>query len=173
MITCQNCKHQDLDGAMFCSQCGTQFLDTVDTTVIQPARIVNSSGISGNTAPKFPQPPSEFSLSTVALLLIDTGEITYIPNDKNITIGRSTEGQLVVPDIDLAPYNAYEAGVSRLHTSIALKRNQVLLKDLGSANGTRVNGQKISAHTEYDLAHGDIITLGKLKFQILVQKSAE
>lgn len=173
MITCQNCNHQDLDGALFCSQCGAQLLNTTDTTVIPPARMVQSSGISGNTAPKFPQPPPEFSLSTVALLMIDTGEITYIPNSKNITIGRSTEGQLVVPDIDLAPYNAYEAGVSRLHTHIALKKNQVLIKDLGSANGTRVNGSKISAHTEYDLAHGDIITLGKLKFQILIQESAE
>ncbi len=42
--------------------------------------------------------------------------------------------------------------------------------DLGSSNGTRVNGQKIVPHVDYPVKHGDIIALGKLKIQLIIHK---
>jgi pSer/pThr/pTyr-binding forkhead associated (FHA) protein len=60
-------------------------------------------------------------------------------------------------------------GVSRLHASVRLDGQQVLVTDLGSVNGTRLNGQKIPPHKPCALSHGDILTLGKLKLQILLR----
>jgi pSer/pThr/pTyr-binding forkhead associated (FHA) protein len=45
----------------------------------------------------------------------------------------------------------------------------VLITDLGSANGTRVNGMQITSHIPYPVKHGDILTLGKFKIQILLR----
>jgi pSer/pThr/pTyr-binding forkhead associated (FHA) protein len=86
-----------------------------------------------------------------------------------VTLGRVSEGQPVVPDIDLTPYKAYEDGVSRMHASIRIIEDQVLITDLGSANGTRVNGMQITSHIPYPVKHGDILTLGKFKIQILLR----
>jgi hypothetical protein len=51
----------------------------------------------------------------------------------------------------------YEAGVSRGHARIFLEGGVWLLEDLGSANGTLVNGRQVARHT---LEEGDAITIG-------------
>jgi pSer/pThr/pTyr-binding forkhead associated (FHA) protein len=43
--------------------------------------------------------------------------------------------------------------------------------DLGSANGTYINGKRLNPNIEHSLNHGDIVALGKLKMQILVNSS--
>jgi len=129
----------------------------------------NNQGISPSPPP-FPTPPVDFQDSNLAVFLIDAGEILFIKEDKELTIGRSTKGQIIVPNIDLSPHDAYESGVSRLHANISLKGKQITAKDLGSANGTRLNGKKMTAHAEHTLQHGDILTLGKLKIQVLIRE---
>lgn len=51
--------------------------------------------------------------------------------------------------------------VSRKHLMVFIKNNQIFLKDLGSKNGTFVNGKKIPANQEYMYVEGNPITLGK------------
>jgi pSer/pThr/pTyr-binding forkhead associated (FHA) protein len=41
--------------------------------------------------------------------------------------------------------------------------------DLGSANGTYINGKRLEPNVEQVLNHGDIIALGKLKLQVLIK----
>ena len=86
------------------------------------------------------------------------------------TLGRSSEDQPILPDVDLAPYHAYEYGVSRLHASIKIEQPFALLIDFGSANGTQLNGQKLLPDKPYPITHGDIFTLGKMKIQLLVNR---
>ena len=70
-----------------------------------------------------------------------------LPEDEEeVILGRASEGQSMVPDINLEPYQAFEAGVSRIHAAIRLVEDQVLITDLGSGNGTRINGNKIEPH---------------------------
>ncbi|MBN1666114.1 MAG: FHA domain-containing protein [Anaerolineales bacterium] len=91
-------------------------------------------------------------------------------NAQEISLGRATAGQPIVPDVDLNDFEAYEAGVSRLHASLILSSPTIKVQDLGSVNGTRVNGKKLDPYTAAPLNNGDILTLGKLKIQILVRK---
>jgi pSer/pThr/pTyr-binding forkhead associated (FHA) protein len=85
------------------------------------------------------------------------------------TLGRVAEGQPVMPDIDLTPYQAYAQGVSRLHAVIRRGVEDVFVINLDSANGTFVNGRRLEPHEERAISHGDVVALGGLKIQILLR----
>jgi pSer/pThr/pTyr-binding forkhead associated (FHA) protein len=61
---------------------------------------------------------------------------------------------------------AGSSAVSRRHCAILRTENRLSIKDLGSRNGTLVNGEKITG--EVELASGDEIGVGPLKFMITI-----
>lgn len=65
-----------------------------------------------------------------------------------VTIGREIDN-----DIALC-----EQSVSRMHAELFLKKETLFIKDLGSQNGTYVNGQKISTSP---LSNNDLVRFGK------------
>ena len=71
-------------------------------------------------------------------------------------IGRSPECNLC----------AASTSISRKHCVISRDGTKVTIKDLGSRNGTLINGQKIAEETE--LHSGDEITIGSLGFMVLI-----
>lgn len=75
--------------------------------------------------------------------------------DHEMTLGRHDGNEIVVK----------EEKASRRHCRVVPKPGRVMLEDLKSSNGTRVNGHRIKA--EYVLKHGDVITIGgtKIVFQ--------
>ena len=165
MIICPNCQHKEMTGTLFCSQCGTQLFvaGTLDT---QKIRVVgNKKDLEEITEP-FQSPTSAAVDTWVSLHMVESGQIIPLTERNEFTLGRVTEGQPIMPDVDLTPFNAYANGVSRLHAVLKRVKNIVIM-DLGSSNGTYVNGSHIIPHIEYPLAHGDIISLGKLKIQVL------
>jgi hypothetical protein len=107
--------------------------------------------------------------SDLALYLIEAKQTLQLAGRSEFTLGRVAEGQPILPDVDLSPFDAYAQGVSRLHAALKLNKNRVAIMDLGSSNGTRVNGQKIVPHVDYPINHNDQIALGKLRIQILIK----
>jgi len=173
MILCHNCLHKEMVGALFCSECGAQLIydEGVPTSTIQKeAFSTEEDALIGLEIPETLRPSSSprAKQSKVVLNMISTGDLLSLGGREEITLGRINEGQPVVPDIDLSPYKAYEAGVSRMHASMKIKGEEISIFDLGSANGTRINGRRISPNIPHPLKHGDIITLGKLKIQVLL-----
>lgn len=67
------------------------------------------------------------------------------------------------PSLDLTPFEAAERGVSRLHAAILYENRLLHIEDLGSRNGTRINGLPISAHTPVRVRSGDELELGQLR----------
>jgi pSer/pThr/pTyr-binding forkhead associated (FHA) protein len=61
---------------------------------------------------------------------------------------------------------AGSTAISRQHCAIIREDNRVAIKDLGSRNGTLVNGIKIDEETE--LTTGDEVTVGPLKFLVTI-----
>ena len=169
MIVCSNCKHNNMAGAMFCSECGAQLMGNNDLVT------QNISTDSLKNVGKKPTGSLTGSLSGIdawaSLHLLDTGQVLPLSSRNEFTMGRVSEGQPIMPDIDLSPYQAYAAGVSRLHAVIKRQGAQIIFMDLGSANGTYINGKRLSSNVENSLNHGDIVALGKLKMQILVNSS--
>jgi pSer/pThr/pTyr-binding forkhead associated (FHA) protein len=59
--------------------------------------------------------------------------------------------------------------VSRRHCCLALAYERVVIRDLGSRNGLRVNGQVVD---EAQLTHGDEVAIGPLIFRVDDPESA-
>ena len=72
---------------------------------------------------------------------------TYPLSIGSTVIGRGDQANLRLPDV----------GISRRHARLDFDGAQVVLTDLGSTNGTMVNGQRVSAVA---LNPGDMIQLG-------------
>lgn len=82
-------------------------------------------------------------------------------NAKKFLIGREQDCQLR-PTSDL---------VSRHHCVFSQDGYTVRLRDLGSTNGTFVNGERIQG--QVSLNDGDRVQIGKLAFQVIIRQSAE
>jgi len=168
MIICPNCKHDNLDGSMFCAECGAQLLaaDNFTTQNISTDRYKAS-------LPKAPEEDTYIPFDGLdawgSLHLLDTGQVLPLSSRNEFTLGRISEGQPIMPDIDLTPYQAYAGGVSRLHAAIKRNGGRIIIMDLGSANGTYLNGKRLPPNVEQTINHGDIVALGKLKIQILLK----
>jgi pSer/pThr/pTyr-binding forkhead associated (FHA) protein len=100
--------------------------------------------------------------------MLDSGQILPISERNEFTMGRISDSQPIMPDIDLSPFKAYDNGVSRLHAVIRRNGGNVIVMDLGSSNGTYVNGTRLMPNMEQPLRHGDVISLGKLKMQVVL-----
>ena len=170
MITCPNCHHQELEGTLFCNDCGAKLI-AADSMVTQAFRRTTTGALKKPFTHPHSAPGGTASLDTpVSLHFLDSGEVIHLSGQREYSLGRSVEGR-ASPDIDLSPYEAYAQGVSRLHATLKLVNQRVWITDLDSSNGTRVNGQKISPNIDFPLNHGDLIVLGKLKMQFLIRKS--
>ncbi|MBA2404591.1 MAG: FHA domain-containing protein [Bdellovibrionales bacterium] len=74
---------------------------------------------------------------------------------KNITIGRSSQ------DIALN-----DPKLSSTHCQLIIKGIKLLVKDLGSTNGTFLNGEKIEANQEVEVKIGDRLRFGSHEYVI-------
>ncbi len=84
----------------------------------------------------------------------------------DITIGRAHPESNTFPDIDLTPFDAEELGVSRKHLQLKLDNDRVVVVDLRSANGTRLNGEKLEPLQTYPIRHKDKLLLGMMLLQV-------
>jgi FHA domain-containing protein len=99
-------------------------------------------------APRAPAAPSRPETGRpVLVLLSDDQPVKTIPIERRVKIGRQADNDLVVVD----------PGVSRHHAEVINESGTCTLHDLGSTNGTYVNGSVV---TEHALRDGDRISLG-------------
>jgi len=82
----------------------------------------------------------------------------YPLEKSEIFIGREANNEIVINDQE----------VSRQHAHIFLRGENYVIEDLGSTNGTSINGQKITG--PYVLKPGEMITFGE-KINLLFQAS--
>ncbi|MDH3942933.1 MAG: FHA domain-containing protein [Anaerolineae bacterium] len=170
---CPNCHHHELEGALFCGECGTKLVEQSGLSTAQIPAVESPQEPVNPDIPHSPPPPTATIESPISLHIVDTGQSIPLVGRQEFTIGRISEGQAILPDVDLTPYEAYDRGVSRLHATVKLYPERFSITDLGSSNGTRLNNQKIAPHQEEFLSHGDIITLGKFKIQTLIRQEEE
>ena len=164
MIICQNCKSNQPDGTIFCGECGTQMPLSNSAQTQKFAPNTDQLQLLGPYAHEVPEQTGIW----ISLHLLDSGHILAFSEQSEFTLGRLSENQPIEPDVDLTPFKAFDNGVSRLHAVIKHIEGNSILIDLGSSNGTYVNGIRIMPNIEQRLRHGDIIALGKLKMQVVL-----
>ncbi|QDU63243.1 FHA domain protein [Planctomycetes bacterium Pan216] len=59
--------------------------------------------------------------------------------------------------------------VSRVHCILVLREVDLVLRDLGSTNGCRVNGQRL---TESCLLHNDVLAVGAFKYRVRLDEDS-
>ena len=79
--------------------------------------------------------------------------------DPTTVIGRASDCKIILRDRE----------VSKHHCQVLLKPNQVMVEDLGSVNGTCVNGERIKIA---ELRDGDHLGVAGYLFDVRVQTSA-
>jgi pSer/pThr/pTyr-binding forkhead associated (FHA) protein len=73
------------------------------------------------------------------------------------------------PDCDVVI--DYNSTISRKHCIVVRSSEKILICDLGSLNGVRVNGERIRIETE--LEHGDRIAIGGLSYRLEITSRVE
>jgi FHA domain len=184
MIECPQCQNKEYLGAMFCSECGAPLIEDKkedrDST-LQTNKISFSEDLARDyspflkplspvkTDPPFPETKESIAKHTrVQVIVSQSSKAMPLADKHEYTFGRVSGTQPVLPDIDLTAENAYILGVSRLHATIRLSEDYVTITDLGSANGTWINGKVIRPHVPHMISDEDIIHLGKLQLQVRI-----
>lgn len=103
----------------------------------------------GSPRSNVPAAPSRQPVRLQPVLDIDGQR--YSLNAPSIVLGRSSDADIHVED----------TGVSRRHLEIRTANGVTSAVDMGSTNGSYVNGQKVSGSTE--LTDGSTITMGRTK----------
>jgi FHA domain-containing protein len=93
--------------------------------------------------------PTPQHVASSSLVVHQDGQTKTIPLDKEtVTIGR-------LPDCDVV---LKDRGASRRHAQVRTQGGASTLTDLGSTNGTRLNGETVQTR---ELSDGDRITIGE------------
>ena len=92
-------------------------------------------------------------------LVSTTGDQTFeLPEGRTLIVGRGLASDIAI----------YDPTISRRHAELIVSADGVEVKDLGSSNGTCINGARV---TGGHLALEDTVTFGKVAFRLTVRGS--
>lgn len=113
--------------------------------------------------------------ATARLVIEGTSELSApiyaLQKDDNL-IGRRDPMSNIFPEVDLSKYDP-QTKISRRHAKVWRDGTSFMLEDLGSSNGTVVEGPsnnvfKLPAHQPYKLSSGDRIKIGDTRLHFVV-----
>jgi len=158
MKICPYCAHSNLEGVLFCEDCGESLgADGGQTSTKQLERATSQlTGKSTWGTARFAREAS------IILHIRDANDPIVLTPADEMTLGRADPASTSKPSLDLTPFGAQEKGVSRMHATIRRGDDTLTLIDLGSVNGTHLNGQRLIPNQPRVLRDGDEIRLGKL-----------
>jgi hypothetical protein len=166
MQNCWNCSAQQIDGAIFCSECGANLLDN------SPRRETTTSlgqrpGSNPLPVEQVKEPTSSARPTSdtqgFSLLVTDTGQRLWLEAERDLLVGRTDESRGIFPQLDLTNVGGYDAGVSRRHAILSFYNGTCMVEDLDSANGTFLNDRRLPANQPTRVVDGD-----ELKFATLL-----
>jgi pSer/pThr/pTyr-binding forkhead associated (FHA) protein len=104
---------------------------------------------------------------SVALYVGNTPDPVIVQIGTQVILGRLSPDATQPPRLDLMPYGAYEKGVSRTHA--AIRRTDTggfSVEDLGSNNGSALNGTRLVPYIASPLKSGDRLKLSQLEIEV-------
>jgi len=157
--TCENCGKPSPPDETYCSSCGHILpagLNALATHALENGQTLK---------PQIRWGTAYFGEHTVLRIHVrDTKAILEAKFEKECVIGRTVND--VMPDVDLTPYNAMDMGVSRRHVKLTRLLETIMVQDLGSVNGTYLNGQKLVPNQQRVLRNNDELRLGRLVLRV-------
>ncbi|MDX2160653.1 MAG: FHA domain-containing protein [bacterium] len=165
MKNCPYCAHKNREGYLFCEDCGRPLsgstIDTLPTKHFEVGTRDLPNGFTSLGAATWGTANFQ-SDSSIVLVIRDADAPINVRPEKRLIFGRADNTSVNRPDIDLTPFGALEKGVSRTHCAIYRDDLTLTIVDLGSANGTHLNGQRLTPEVPRVLRDGDEIQFGML-----------
>jgi len=166
VIKCPFCGTTHVANTLFCSECGTYLLED-DRRGTDPLG-TDEIGWVGEGEDEHGSSPLVKGTGplSIRLKIGDQERKVEASLEKAIHMGRLDPASDVFPEIDLTKDNGLEKGVSRRHARILKREGTVVVEDLGSINGTFINGKRLAPYLPEVLHQGDQLQLGKLLIEI-------
>jgi hypothetical protein len=163
MITCLHCKASLMDGTLLCEKCGFSLINVEKHQSMTSKLNTETNGLKIRSGWGTATLRQERQLLIYVHQMAEPIRVT--PKD-GFLIGRKCHVTGTFPDLDLGPFEAVEKGVSRRHASLSLRDSDddiLSITDLGSANGTFLNGVRIGSNQSRIVRDGDEIRLANMK----------
>jgi len=168
---CPVCNTKNELEAVVCGNCGA----TLDDPFMDPGAKTKTTGMPALV----PERIRDWSIdeavipdSGIAVYVEGAFHPVHIDSKGKFVIGRkvgtTSEGLL-----DLSASGGYHLGVSRRHAVIRRTEHGYEMLDLGSANGTWLNDQRLVPHKSYPLASGSHLRLGSMRLSVRYRPLAE
>jgi len=156
---CENCGKTNTAEDTYCFSCG--HILPAGLQAISTHSLENDQSLQ----PQIRWGTAYFGEQSILRIRVhDSGEIIETRFDEECVLGRAAGS--VHPDVDLTPFGAVEKGVSRMHVKLTRQNVTVMVQDLGSANGTFLNGEKLLPYQARVLRNEDELILGHLALRI-------
>ncbi len=166
MIECPACGRKYRAGTLFCKECGI-YLSTGSPLRTDPLPEEEQAAPRAYPWADETQIDPEGETPTVMrVTVLETGRQVVLPVVPETSLGRLDAALGVFPNLDLAADGGMEAGVSRRHAKIYHLTGRFFVEDLGSTNGTFVNGRRLIPYLPHPLQHEDELRLGRLVLTI-------
>jgi len=114
---------------------------------------------------------SSTAMTDLADLHLDTSHLDALTDGERQHANTLLKATL--PLTDLQPFHANVFGVSRKHAVVEKDGGHIVLTDLNSSNGTRLNGTPLLPMRRCIIRHGDALQLGALQLRVRFCKSQE
>jgi hypothetical protein len=127
MQICPHCGTENLEGMLYCQQCGV----ALGPVPLSTRQLPDDTGRGGT---------DQLGTDNVVILQIENDETPILVQLRSeVIFGRVTEQSDTTTYINLTPYGADEQGVSRRHARLLRDGKSVYLMDLNSTNSALLN----------------------------------
>lgn len=161
VLVCPACGAQNLPGVAFCEDCGASLSETAPSSGAAVSPPVNYDAVPHTSAPPPVAPPIQQGRPR----LVHTSGREFPMDKDTILLGRRSPVDGIFPEVDLTDYDT-DSYISRRHGRITRQQNGFVYEDLGSSNGSWVNGSKLQAHVQQPLNEGNSLRLGKTEMVV-------
>ena len=167
MQVCPHCNRPSPDTDAYCGICD-HILPNALVEAERAATVQLHDGLYDGLEPRRRWGTAYFDRqSKLCLHFRDTEEAILLEIKHEVVIGRAhDEPGVPQPDVDLLPYGALEKGVSRNHLMLMREHDTVAITDMGSANSTHLNGQRLMPYEPRILRDGDELRMGRLVVRV-------
>jgi hypothetical protein len=164
MVKCPRCQTDYAEDTVLCDECGIHLLAGQNRKT-EPLDLTKVAWVEREEAVEVPEEVVTSPLG-LRLMIPESGRDLLVPLMGAVNLGRLDPAIDSFPGVDLTKDGGKEKGVSRRHAKISRRGREVFIEDVGSMNGTRVNGKKLVAHLPQVLKSGDELHLGWLMLRV-------
>jgi hypothetical protein len=144
---------ENLDTDLNCRQCESSLMATThEATENLPSPQLMSATTTWGESALGPH-------GALVLKVHNSEDQIFLPSSQHVVIGRIAAPYGKAAFIDLTPFGLRAMGVSRRHAMLEIS-DHVLIIDLMSANGTFLNGHRLSSNRYTIVRNGDELRFG-------------